>query len=94
MAKSEIPGLGGLIARKFFLKLKEAVFSELVVNWDSTAKFRGKEDWYRFMVGVLEQMELSASWLEDLAVREEFDSLVLDALQEFQREARNEPESG
>jgi hypothetical protein len=87
MAKSQIQGLGGLIARRFFLELKEAVFSELVNNWDGNAKFRGKEEWNRFVLGVLEQMELSDSWLKDLAVREEFDSLVLDALKKFQRES-------
>jgi hypothetical protein len=73
--------LGGLIARRFFLELKHAVFNELVCNWDSIAKFRGKEEWYRFMIGVLEQMDLSEDWLKDLAVRQEFEqeaSTVVD----------------
>jgi hypothetical protein len=87
MAKSEIPGLVGLIVGKFFWELKNVVFNEIVVKWDGNAKFRGKEEWNRFMVGVFEQMELPDGSLEDLAVREEFESLVLDALKEFQMEA-------
>jgi hypothetical protein len=91
MAKSEIQGLSGLIIRRFFLQLKDAVFSELAENWKGGVGFKvdeiNEESWLRFLDGVCRRMEMPDDWHEDLAVLGEFESLVVDAVREFQRES-------
>jgi hypothetical protein len=84
-SESEIPTLDSLVSRRFYPELKKAVFHEILVNRHGYASFRGRDDFHLFIDGVVKNMGIPNDWIDSMDVRDEFESLIFDAIRDFQQ---------